>query len=98
MKGFITLVQDEYGIKQKHITTKNHQANSIEERAHKTIGNLLHTFKPGSVELDPEDMWSSILSTVMFVLQPTIHTTHKVTPTQLVFGRDAMLNITHLAN
>eukprot|EP00957_Ditylum_brightwellii_P003075 234812-Ditylum_brightwellii.AAC.1 len=56
MKDFITLVQDEYGIKQKPIAIRNSQANSIVERAHKTVGNLLCTFKPGSAELDPEDL------------------------------------------
>eukprot|EP00957_Ditylum_brightwellii_P211064 15365715-Ditylum_brightwellii.AAC.1 len=68
------------------------------ERAHQTIGNLLHTFKPGLAELDPEEPWSGILSAVMFALWSTIHTTHKATPMQLVFRRDAMLNIMHLAN
>eukprot|EP00957_Ditylum_brightwellii_P182233 13883679-Ditylum_brightwellii.AAC.1 len=65
MKDFVMLVQDEYGIKYKSITTRNCQANSIVERAHQTIGNLLCMFKPGSAELDPEDPCSSILSTVM---------------------------------
>eukprot|EP00957_Ditylum_brightwellii_P121038 9231649-Ditylum_brightwellii.AAC.1 len=55
MKDFIAFIQDEYGIKCKPITTRNIQVNSIVERAHQTIGNLLHTFKPGSAELDLED-------------------------------------------
>eukprot|EP00957_Ditylum_brightwellii_P207213 15352000-Ditylum_brightwellii.AAC.1 len=33
------------------------------ERAHQTIGNLLHTFEPGSTELEPEGPWGNILST-----------------------------------
>eukprot|EP00957_Ditylum_brightwellii_P112472 8575183-Ditylum_brightwellii.AAC.1 len=98
MKDFITLIQDEYGIKCKTITTRNPQANFIVERAHQTIGNLLHTFKPASAYLVPEDPMSKILSAVMFAIQPTIHTTHKGTPIQLVFWRYAMLNVTHLAN
>eukprot|EP00957_Ditylum_brightwellii_P196809 14993941-Ditylum_brightwellii.AAC.1 len=63
MKDFTALIQDEYGIKCKSITTRNPQVNSIVERAHKTIGNLLCTFKPGCAELDPKDPWSGILST-----------------------------------
>eukprot|EP00957_Ditylum_brightwellii_P158783 12086252-Ditylum_brightwellii.AAC.1 len=98
MKDFITLIWDDYGIKCKPITTRNPQANSIVERAHQTIGNLLCTFKPSSAKLDPKDPWSGILSAIMFALQSTIHTTCNTTPMQLVFGRDAMLNITHLAN
>eukprot|EP00957_Ditylum_brightwellii_P036247 2745857-Ditylum_brightwellii.AAC.1 len=98
MKDFITLIQNEYGIKHKPIITRNPQASSIVERAHQTIGNLLRTVKPGSVELDPKGLWNGILSAVMFALQSTMHMTHKATPMQLVFGRDAMLNIMYLAN
>eukprot|EP00957_Ditylum_brightwellii_P003356 254388-Ditylum_brightwellii.AAC.1 len=83
MKGFITLIWDEYGIKRKPITTRDPQANSIVERSHQTIGNLLRTFEPGSAELDPEDPRSRILSAMIFALQSTIHTTHKATPMQL---------------
>eukprot|EP00957_Ditylum_brightwellii_P156363 11901244-Ditylum_brightwellii.AAC.1 len=90
--------KDEYGIRRKPITTTNPQANSIVERSHQTIGNLLCTFEPGSANLDPKDPWSGILSTIMFALWSTIHTTHKATPMQLVFGKGAMLNITHVAN
>eukprot|EP00957_Ditylum_brightwellii_P138654 10568673-Ditylum_brightwellii.AAC.1 len=98
MKDFITLVQDEYGIKWKPITTRNPQENSIVEKVQQTTGNPLHTFEPGSAELDPEDSWSGILSTVMFALQSTIHMTHKATPMQLIFRRDTILNAMHLAN
>eukprot|EP00957_Ditylum_brightwellii_P151812 11560274-Ditylum_brightwellii.AAC.1 len=99
MKDFITLIQDEYGIKRKPITTRNHQVNSIVERAHITIGNLLHTFEPGSAKLNPEDPWIRILlSTVMFALWSTMQPTHKATPMQFAFGRDTMLNVTHFTN
>eukprot|EP00957_Ditylum_brightwellii_P138347 10545385-Ditylum_brightwellii.AAC.1 len=98
MKDVITLVWDEYGIKCKPIATRIPQANSIVDRDHQNIGNLLHMFEPGSAELDPEDPWSSIPSTIMFALRSMVHTIYKANPMQLVFGRDAMLNITHLAN
>eukprot|EP00957_Ditylum_brightwellii_P198359 15115682-Ditylum_brightwellii.AAC.1 len=62
MKDFIMLILDEYGIKCRPITTRNPQVNSIVERAHQTIGNLLRTFKPGLAELDPKDPWNGILS------------------------------------
>eukprot|EP00957_Ditylum_brightwellii_P207854 15354806-Ditylum_brightwellii.AAC.1 len=94
----MALIWDEYGIKHKRIITRNPQANSIVERAHQTVGILLHTFKPGSAEVDPEDPWSGIFSAVMFALWSTIYITHEATAMQLVFGRDAMFNITHLAN
>eukprot|EP00957_Ditylum_brightwellii_P042324 3204676-Ditylum_brightwellii.AAC.1 len=98
MKDFIVLIHDEYVNKQNPITTRNLQANTIVERAHQTIGNLLCTFEIGTTKLDPDNLWGGILSTVMFALQSTIHKTHKDTPMQLVFGRDAMLNIMHINN
>eukprot|EP00957_Ditylum_brightwellii_P021043 1585572-Ditylum_brightwellii.AAC.1 len=98
MKKIIMLIRDEYGIKRKPITTRNPQANSIVERAHQAIGTLLRTFEPGSTELNPKDPWSRILSSVMLALQSMIHMTHKATPMQLVFGRDTMFNVMHLAN
>eukprot|EP00957_Ditylum_brightwellii_P082951 6306688-Ditylum_brightwellii.AAC.1 len=82
MKDFIMLIWDEYGTKHKPITTRNPQANTIVERAYKTIGNLLCTFEPGSAKLDSKDTSSGILTTVMFALQSMIYTTHKVTPMQ----------------
>eukprot|EP00957_Ditylum_brightwellii_P025655 1939698-Ditylum_brightwellii.AAC.1 len=65
------------------------------ERSHQTIGNLLCTLKIGTAKLDPDNPWGRLLSTVMFALCVTIHTTHEATPMQLVFGRDAILNITY---
>eukprot|EP00957_Ditylum_brightwellii_P014187 1068158-Ditylum_brightwellii.AAC.1 len=68
MKDFIALVQDKYGIKCKPTSTRNPLANSIVERAHQIIGDLLCTFKPGTAKLDPNNPWGSILSAVMFAL------------------------------
>eukprot|EP00957_Ditylum_brightwellii_P002465 189473-Ditylum_brightwellii.AAC.1 len=62
MKDFITLVQENYGIKCKPITTRNSKANFKVERAHQTIGNILCTFEQDSAKLDPEDSWGGILS------------------------------------
>eukprot|EP00957_Ditylum_brightwellii_P001676 129941-Ditylum_brightwellii.AAC.1 len=91
-------IHNEYGIKQKLITTQNLQANTIVEQACQTIGNLLHTFEIGTDTLDLDDPWGGILSAVIFVLQSTINTTHKAMPMQLVFRQDAMLNVMNLAN
>jgi len=40
-----------------------------------------------------ESPWDGILSAAMFALSATYHTTLQATPIQLVFGRDAMLNV-----
>jgi hypothetical protein len=59
---------------------------------------MLRTFQVHSTELDKDDPWSGILGAVMFATRATVHSTSKATPAQLVFGRDAMLNVQHEAN
>ena len=49
-------------------------------------------------DLDKEDPWTRILSVLSFAVRATFHTTTRATPMQLVFGRDAMLNIPFTAN
>ena len=68
------------------------------ERVHQTIGNMIRTFSVQSnTGLDEEDPWSGILAAVAFAVRATVHTTTQASPSQLVFGRDAMLPITHQA-
>ena len=47
---------------------------------------------------DEQDPWSGILAAAQFAMRATVHTTLKASPTQLVFGRDAMFNIPFTAN
>ena len=44
------------------------------------------------------DPWSGILAATMFAVRTTYHTTLQASPMQLVFGRDAILNIKHVAD
>ena len=44
------------------------------------------------------DPWSGILAATMFAVRATYHTTLQAPPMQLVFGRDAILNIKHVAD
>ena len=50
------------------------------------------------MEVDEEYPWSGTLSAVAFAVRATVHTTLQATQTQLVFGRDAILNIPHIDN
>ena len=43
-----------------------------------------------STDTDP---WDAVLAATMFAVRTTAHTTLQATPAQLVFGRDAILNI-----
>jgi len=89
-------MKKEYGIKVKKATTANPQANSIIERVHQVIGNLIRSAQPQDAEED--DPWKGILAATAFAVRSTYHTTLKATPGQLVFGRDLILNVKHVAD
>jgi transposase InsO family protein len=95
---FKQMLTEDYGIKKKPITVRNPQANSIIERVHQTIANLIRTFELEDNYLDNDDPWAGILSATAFAIRSTYHTTLQATPGQLVFGRDMILNIQHIAN
>ena len=42
--------------------------------------------------------WTGILAAVRQAMRSTVHTTLRATPTQLVFGRDALLNVSFEAD
>jgi hypothetical protein len=90
------MIQNDYGLKIKRITTRNPQANAIIERVHQTIGNIIRTFDVQS--MDSNDPWGGILAATMFAVRATFHTTLQASPMQLVFGRDAILNINHVTD
>ena len=50
------------------------------------------------MDLDNENPREGTLSSTIFVIRSTVHTTTQHTPSQLVFGRDAILNINQDAN
>ena len=59
---------------------------------------MIRTFCMHETEIDENDPWSGVLSATMFATRATLHTTLQATPSQLVFGRDAIMNIKHEAN
>ena len=68
------------------------------EKVHQTIGTIICTFKIQQIDLDNEKPWEGILSSTMFAIRSIVHTNTQHTPSQLVFGRDAILNIKQEAN
>ena len=90
------MCQNYYGLKRKPITTRNPHYNAIIERIHQTIGNIIHTFDVSNIVNN--NLWSGILAAIMFVLCATYHTTLQASPMQVVFGRDAILNIKHVSD
>ena len=96
MAEFSQLCHNEYGLKSKPITTRNPQSNAIIERIHQTIGNIIRTFDVSNIVNN--DPWSGILAVTMFAVHATYHTTLQESPIQLVFGRDAIVNIKHVSD
>ena len=92
-------LKNEYGIALKVITTRNPQANSIIERIHQVVGNMIRTRDiRGKDDIDPDFPWQGTLSAVRQAVRSLVHTTTRATPTQLVFGRDALLNVSFEAD
>jgi len=98
MAEFAEMIEYDYNIKKKPASTRNPQSNSIIERVHQTLGDMLRTFELPDSEIEQGTALEGILSAIMFAIRSTYHTTLKATPTQLVFGRDSILNIKFQAN
>ena len=70
-----TMMENDYRIPCSSISVRNPQANAIVKRVHKSIGNIIHTFKTQEMDLDNESPWEGILSSTMFAIWSTVHTT-----------------------
>ena len=50
------------------------------------------------MDLDNENLWEGILSSTIFAIRSTEYTSTQHTTSQLVFGREVVLNINQEAN
>ena len=91
-------LKNEYGINRKMITTRNPQANSIIERVHQVIHNMIRSIGIRDARDLGHYGWTGILSAVRQAMRSTVHTTLRAMPTQLVFGCDALLNVSFQAD
>ena len=91
-------LKNEYGITRKVITTRNPQANSIVERVHQVLHNMIRTIGIRDSRDLNDYGWTGVLSAVRQAMRSVVHTTMRATPTQLVFGRDAILNVSFEAD
>ena len=101
-REFMAEVRDtlkhECGITRKVITTRNPQANSIVERVHQVLHNMIRTIGIRDARDLQHCGWLGVLSAVRQAMRSVVHTTMRATPTQLVFGRDAILNVSFEAD
>ena len=69
------------------------------ERCYQTLANMIRTRQTRDKhDLDPEFGWSGVLAACRKAMNSTVHATSCATPSQLVFGRDALLNVSFEAN
>jgi hypothetical protein len=87
-----------YGIKKKNSTPLNPKSNGIIEIVHLTLNDSLRTAEIHGREMDKKNPLGPILSSAAYTIRSTFHTTLKVTPVQLLFGRDMVLPIKFMAD
>jgi hypothetical protein len=91
------MVKNDCCLKLKPVTTRNPQANAIIKHVHQTIGNIIRILNVQA--MDSNDPWTGTLAAATFAAKATTHhaprTTLQAWPMQLVFGRDAILNVKH---
>jgi len=88
-------------IKDAQSTSKNPQSNSICERMHQTVGNILRTLlysNPPQNMAQARDIIDSALATAMHAMRTTVATTLGSTPGALAFSRDMFLNVPLVAD
>ena len=95
---FKTMMEHDYGIKVRPITTRNPQANAILERLHQVLGEMLHTKNLQEHDFDDVGPWGELLASVAWAIRSTHHTTLQASPAQLVFGRDMLLDMKFIAD
>ena len=89
MAEFKTMIEKDYGIKVRPITTRNPQSDAILQRVHQTIGSMAWFLMTKTL---------GMVASTMFSLRATVHTTTQHTPAQLVFNRDSIRNVSIEAN
>ena len=94
-KDFVPLLK-EFSIKPKCTTIKNPQSNSPVERIHQVLRYMLLKKNLAEDTLDYIDPFGSILASVAWAVHSSYNNTTDTTPTQLVFGRDMMFNLSTL--
>ena len=90
-----------FSVKDVCSTAKNPQSNSICERMHQTVGNILRTLlysNPPQNMTQARDIIDQALATAMHAMRTTVATTLKSAPGALAFSRDMFLNVPLIAD
>lgn len=86
-KEFANIVEKLYGIQCRTNALIDPGANSIVERVHQTLRNLVRALEVhDNAHQDPQGPWSRELAVMAYAIRFTYHTTLQATPGQLAFG------------
>jgi hypothetical protein len=94
------MLNKEYPIKRKLITTRNPQANAVIKRIHQVVHNMKRVQAiSGKKDVKETYKLEGVLEAIHSAVLSVVYTTTRATPTQLVvFRRDALLNISFEAD
>ena len=87
-----------YGIQAVITTITNPQVNTIIQRIHQVIANMLRTSNPITDAAATKFCIEQQLHVTQWAINTTYHTTLKASPAQLVFVWDMIMLTTYLAN
>ena len=89
---------ESYALKAKTTSVKNPQANSILERIHGVIKDMIRTTGLDmSPTVTPDDI-ANILVDVAWAVRSTYHTVLETSPGAAIFGRDMLFDIPYIAD
>ena len=89
-------IETEYEISSKQITLGNPISNTVLQRIHQVLGNLIRNFnKPTQIYVDKDDPWTGILAAAAFAIRSTTNRQKGYSLGQLIFGCDIILPIKH---
>ena len=100
MGSFETLLE-QCNIKDICSTSKNPQSNSICERMHQTVGNVLRTLlydNPPRTNREAREIVDSALATAMHAMRTNVATTLESSPGSLAFNQDMFMNVPLIAD
>ena len=70
--------------------------NTVLERIHQVLGNLVRNFNIDQTYVDEDDPWSGILAAAAFEIHQTTNSKKCYIPGQFIFGHDIILPINQL--
>ena len=93
-----TLTEEEYGIISKPDTAGHPQDKSIIKKTHQVSENLICTFDMDKHYVEEDIPWKGILEAADFDIRSTLYTANKKSLGKILFWRDMIVPIAHVAN